>query len=34
MTRTGKILLTTGIVLLLVLPVALIKFRGGEVKEL
>jgi HlyD family secretion protein len=32
MTRTGKILLTTGIVLLLALPVALKQFGGGEVK--
>lgn len=33
MTRTGKILLTTGIVLLLTLPVALKQFGGGEVKQ-
>jgi HlyD family secretion protein len=33
MTRTGKILLTTGIVLLLAVPVALKVFRGGEVKQ-
>jgi hypothetical protein len=33
MTRTGKILLTTGIVLLLAVPVALKVFRGGAVKQ-